>query len=84
MSVNRPGSFGITEEFGEVKTKRMMDFLPVPEDMKMKFPWVFLMKESLVSKLRWLEEWGTDPIEYLSAALEEKFEKDERFKEERP
>lgn len=55
------------------------DFPPIPEDPRIKFPWSFLMRCSLVMKLRWLEERNIDPIEYLSAALEERFEKDTRF-----
>lgn len=52
-------------------------FPPVPEDPQIKFPWVFLMRCSLVTKLHRLEEQGVDPIEYLSAALEERFKNDE-------
>ena len=58
---------------------------PIPEtpttfDPLVKFPWIFLMREESVRRLRWLQEQGIDPIEYMSAALEERFEKDERFK----
>ena len=56
-------------------------FPPVPEDPRIRFPWIFLMREESVRRLRWLQEQGIDPIEYMSAALEERFEKDERFKE---